>query len=83
MYDHSTVDLNTGAVLQDASGFGSIPDSAFQVHGQTDSLNVDTSTVAGFFNQFCTFDPNTGIPTCNPTTGGVVAGTWTAIRAGQ
>ena len=53
VYDHSILDLNTGA-FQDASGFGTILNSAFQVHGQTDSLNVDTSTVAGFFNQFCT-----------------------------
>ncbi|SRR6266566_277544 len=77
-YDRSISDLNTGALLQDASGFGFIPNSAFQVHGHTDSLNADT-TVAGFVNQFCTFDPNTGIPTCNSVPGGVVTGTWTAI----
>jgi hypothetical protein len=79
-YEHNIVDLNTGA-LQDASGFGQIPNSAFQVHGQTDSLNVDTSTVAGFFNQICTVDPNTGgVFTCNSSPGGVVTGTWTVIR---
>jgi hypothetical protein len=78
-YDHFIMDLNTGALLQDAFGFGQIPNSAVQIHGQTDSLNVDTSTVAGFFNRFCTFDPNTGIPTCNLTSGGVVTGTWTVI----
>jgi hypothetical protein len=79
MYDHSIIDPTTGAVLQDTSGFGQIPNSAFQVHGHTDSLNVDTSTVAGFFNQFCTFDPNTSTSTCNPVPGGVVTGTWTVI----
>jgi hypothetical protein len=78
-YDHSISDLNTGFLLQDTSGFGTIPNSTFQVHGQTDSLNVDTSKVAGFVNQFCTFDPNTGIPTCNSIPGGVVTGTWTVI----
>jgi hypothetical protein len=78
-YDHSISDLNTGALLQDASGFGQIPNSAFQIHGQTASLNADT-TVAGFVNQFCTFDPNPGIPTCNSVPGGEVTGTWTVIN---
>jgi hypothetical protein len=78
-YDDSISDLNTGLLVQDTSGFGQIPNSAFQIHGHTDSLNVDTSKVAGFFNGFCTFDPNTGIPTCNSVPGGVVTGTWTAI----
>jgi hypothetical protein len=78
-YDHSVSDLNTGFLLQDTSGFGTIPNSTFQVVGRTDSLNVDTSTVAGFSNQFCTFDPNTGVPTCNSIPGGVVTGTWTVI----
>jgi hypothetical protein len=78
-YDHSVSDLNTGFLLQDTSGFGTIPNSTFQVIGKTDSLNVDTSTVAGFSNQFCTFDPNTGVPTCNSIPGGVVTGTWTVI----
>ena len=77
-YDHSISDLNTGFLLQDTSGFGTIPDGTFQVHGQTDSLNVDTSTVAGFVNQLCTFDPNGGV-TCNSIPGGVVTGTWTVI----
>ena len=79
IYDHTVSDLNTGAFLQDTFGFGTIPNSAFQVHGQTDSLNVDTSKIVNFDNQFCTFDPNTGIETCNPFSGGVVTGTWTAI----
>ena len=78
-YDHSILDLNTGA-FQDDSGFGTIPNSVFQLHGQTDSLNVDTSTVAGFFNQICTVDPNTNIQTCSLSSGGVVTGTWTVIR---
>ena len=77
VYDHSILDLNTGA-FQDASGFGTIPISAFQVHGQTDLLNVDTSTVAGFFNQICT--GTQGVFTCNSSPGGVVTGTWTVIR---
>jgi hypothetical protein len=79
LYDHSIEDLNTGA-FQDSFGFGTIPNSAFEVQAQTGSLNVDTSTVAGFFNQFCTFDPNTNTFTCNPTPGGVVTGAWTVIR---
>ena len=54
-------DPSTGA-FQESSGFGYIPNSAFQVHGQTDSLNVDTSKVADFFNGFCTFDRVRGIP---------------------
>ena len=78
-YDHSFSDPNTGFLLQDTFGVGTIPNSAFQVHGQTDSLNVDTSTVAGFVNQFCTFDPNTNLFTCNSAPGGVVTGTWTVI----
>ena len=78
-YDHSFSDPNTGFLLQDTFGVGTIPNSAFQVHGQTDSLNVDTSKIVNFDNQFCTFDPNTGIETCNPFSGGVVTGTWTAI----
>ncbi len=28
---------------------------------------------------FCTFDPNTGLQTCNFPPGGVVTGTWTVI----
>ena len=76
-YDFRTLD-STGN-FQETLGFGQIPNSAFQVHGQTDSLNVDTSKIVNFDNQFCTFDPNTGIETCNPFSGGVVTGTWTAI----
>jgi hypothetical protein len=71
-------DPSTGA-FQEASGFGFIPNSSFQVHGQNDSLNVDTSKVPDFFNGFCTFDPITGNTTCNSAPGGVVIGTWTAI----
>ncbi len=80
-YDHSFSDPNTGFLLQDTFGVGTIPNSAFQVHGQTDSLNVDTSKLSPdvFFQEFCTFDPITGLSTCNPILGGVVTGTWTAI----
>ena len=80
-YDHSFSDPNTGFPLQDTFGVGTIPNSAFQVHGQTDSLNVDTSKLSPdvFFQEFCTFDPITGLSTCNPILGGVVTGTWTAI----
>jgi len=78
-YEDTVSDLNTGFVLQDTTGFGNIPNSTFQVHGQTDSLNVDTSKVGSVFQTFCTFDPNTGFPTCNPISGGVVTGTWTVI----
>ena len=77
-YDLVISDPNTGAPLQEALGFGQVPNSAFQVHGHADSLNVDTSTVAGFVNQFCTFD-NTGIETCTSSPGGVVTGTWNVI----
>jgi hypothetical protein len=77
-YDHSINDLNTGA-SQDFFGFGTIPYSAFQVHGQTASLDVDTSTVADFVNQFCTFVPLVG-STCDSAPGGVVTGTWNAMR---
>ena len=76
-YDLSIFDL-AGNILQDSFGFGQIPNSAFQVHGQADSLNVDTSTVPGFSNTICVFDSN-GIPTCNPGPGGVVTGTWNVI----
>jgi len=80
-YDHSFSDPNTGFLLQDTFGVGTIPNSAFQVHGQTDSLNVDTSKLSPdvFFQEFCTFDPITDLSTCNPILGGVVTGTWTAI----
>jgi hypothetical protein len=80
-YDHAVFDPNTGAFLQDTSGFGTIPNSAFQVHALTDSLNVDTSTLSPdvFFQEVCTVDPNTGIETCNPISGGKVTGTWTVI----
>jgi len=80
-YDHSFSDPNTGFLLQDTFGVGTIPNSAFQVHGQTDSLNVDTSKLSPdvFFQEFCTYDPSTGTSTCNPILGGVVTGTWTAI----
>src|SRR6266699_3740948 len=80
-YDHSFSDPSTGFLLQDTFGVGTIPNSAFQVHGQTDSLNVDTSKLSPdvFFQEFCTYDPRTGTSTCNPILGGVVTGTWTAI----
>jgi len=77
-YNHFIEDVNTGA-FQNTFGSGTIPNSAFQVRGQTDSLNVDTSTVAGFVNQFCTFDPNTNLFTCNSAPGGVVTGVWSVI----
>jgi len=80
LYDHSILDLNTGA-SQDTSGNGIIPNSAFTVQGKTTSLNVDTSTVLGFVNQICTFDPNTNTTTCNSASGGVVTGNWTVIPA--
>ena len=78
-YDFHTSDLS-GLSFQDILGFGQIPNSAFQVHGQTDSLNVDTSKLSPdvFSQEVCTFDPNTG-ETCIPFSGGVVTGTWTAI----
>jgi hypothetical protein len=80
VYDHLITDPSTGA-LQEALGTGQIPNSAFQVQGQTDSLNVDTSTVAGFFNAFCFFDPNTNTRGCNlAAPGGVVTGTWNVMR---
>ncbi len=81
-YDHSFSDPNTGFLLQDTFGVGTIPNSAFQVHGQTDSLNVDTSKLSPdvFFQEFCTFDPITGLSTCNPILGGVVTGTWTGTN---
>ena len=81
-YDHSFSDPNTGFLLQDISGVGTIPNSAFQVHGQTDSLNVDTSKLSPdvFFQEFCTYDPSTGTSTCNPILGGVVTGTWTGTN---
>jgi len=77
IYDHTVSDLNTGAFLQDTFGFGTIPNSAFQVHALTDSLNVDTSTLSPdvFSNGCFTSDPNI---TCN-FSGGVVTGTWTVI----
>ena len=43
-YDFRTLD-STGN-FQETLGFGQIPNSAFQVHGQTDSLNVDTSKLS-------------------------------------
>lgn len=81
-FDISVIDVSTGNLLEDTSGFGQIPDRAFQVQGQSDSLNVDTSTLppAVFVQTFCTFDPVTGNATCNPFSGGVVTGTWTAMR---
>ena len=82
IYDHTVSDLNTQILLQDTSGSGYIPNSAFQVHGQTDSLNVDTSKLSPdvFFQEFCTYDPSTGTSTCNPILGGVVTGTWTGTN---
>jgi len=81
-YDHTVSDLNTQILLQDTFGVGTIPNSAFQVHGQTDSLNVDTSKLSPdvFFQEFCTYDPSTGTSTCNPILGGVVTGTWTGTN---
>ena len=80
-YDFHTSDLS-GLSGQDTLGFGQIPNSAFQVHGQTDSLNVDTSKLSPdvFFQEFCTYDPSTGTSTCNPILGGVVTGTWTGTN---
>jgi hypothetical protein len=77
-YDDFIFDPNTGIPIQDTNGSGLIPNSAFQVHGKTDSLNVDTSKVPNFDNEFCTFD-QFGNPTCNPAQGGIVTGTWNAI----
>jgi hypothetical protein len=76
IYDHTVSDLS-GVFLQDTSGFGTIPNSAFQVHALTDSLNVDTSTLSPdvFSNTCFNSDPNI---TCNAS-GGVVTGTWTVI----
>jgi len=76
IYDDTVSDVNTGA-FQETFGFGTIPNSAFQVHALTDSLNVDTSTLSPdvFSNTCFNSDPNI---TCNAS-GGVVTGTWTVI----
>jgi hypothetical protein len=81
IYDHTVSDVNTGVFLQETFGFGTIPNSAFQVHALTDSLNVDTSTLSPdvFSQEVCTVDPNTGGETCNQFSGGMVTGTWTVI----
>jgi hypothetical protein len=76
-YHHFIDDLTTD-VLQRDFGFGTIPNSAFKVQGQTDVLNVDTNTVAYFFSESCTFGPN--IETCTENVPiGIVTGTWTGI----
>ncbi len=76
-YEIDILDQNTGAFLQEIFGYGTIPNSAFQVQGNTDSLYVDTSTVASFTNRVCNFDPSTFLITCSSGPGGVVAGKWT------
>jgi hypothetical protein len=78
VYDDSIADASTFLPIQDTNGSGLIPNTAFQVHGNTDLLNVDTSKVPKFDNEFCTFD-SVGTPTCNPASGGLVTGTWNAI----
>jgi hypothetical protein len=80
IYEDTVSDL-TGAFLQETDGFGTIPNSAFQVHALTDSLNVDTSTLSPdvFSQEICTIDPITMNFTCNPISGGVVTGTWNVI----
>ena len=77
-YDDSIADASTFLPIQDTNGSGLIPNTAFQVHGNTDLLNIDTSKVPKFDNEFCTFD-SVGTPTCNPASGGLVTATWNAI----
>ena len=80
LYDDSITDVSTGIPIQDTNGSGIIPNSAFQVHGNTGSLNVDTSKVPNFFNEFCTFD-QFGNETCGSARGGIVTGTWNLITS--
>lgn len=65
--------LIPGGVFNSYSGYGTIPDSAFQVSGNTASLNVDTSTVPGFTNLYC--NPSV-CPGNTGTGGGPVSATW-------
>ena len=51
-YEDFIDDASTGVLIQESDGSGLIPNSAFQVHGNTDSLNVDTSKVPNFDNEF-------------------------------
>ena len=80
-YDIFTADLSTGFPLGDLIGSGTIPNSAFQVQGKTDSLFVDTSALdpSLFANMTCTFDPSTGMEPCVGSHGGVVSGKWTGF----
>ena len=77
-YDIFTLDTSTDVSLESLVGSGTIPNSAFQVQGDTDSLYIDTSTLnpSVFTNSTCTVDPSTGVPTCNPSLGGVVSIKW-------
>ena len=65
--------LIPGGVFNSYSGYGTIPDSAFQVSGNTASLNVDTSTVPGFTNLYC--NPSL-CPGNTGAGGGPVSATW-------
>src|SRR5215469_16359289 len=72
-YDISISDSSTGS-FQALIGSGTIPNSAFQVQSQADSLNVDTSTLdpALFQNSTCTPDPSNPIfLLCVPSLGGL------------
>jgi hypothetical protein len=81
-YFISTSDSSTGS-FQGHSGFGTIPNSAFQVGSKADSLNVDTSTLdpALFTNFTCTLDPaDPMFIICAPgALGGVVSGAWQGV----
>src|SRR5262249_46317115 len=78
IYDDSINDFNTLAPIQDTDGSGFIPNTAFQAHGNTDLLNVDTTKVPNVETEVSTFDQS-GTPTCSPAPGGIVTGTWHAV----
>ncbi len=62
-YDFVT---EVGNTVLDVSGFGNIPTADVTISGLgSATLNVDTSTVSGFFSQFCSFDVTTSVNTCS------------------
>jgi len=71
-----TVDTtNPDGSTTENSGFGLIPNSAFTSQVNKMNLAVDTSQVAGFFSETCTFS-SSGV-TCSSSQMGLIQAAWT------
>lgn len=76
LLSYQVVTANPDGSTTETSGFGLIPNSAFVSQGTNKmNLTVDTSQVAGFVNETCTFS-SAGF-NCSSSPGGLVQVAWT------